>query len=214
MERQPCYSKGCNLPKDPRPESTINDDEVRLEEWIPIVERAFQRALEIAGMSERDIYGDIGPSTPLPTWVRDVAEKASDNPDNKHAVQCARLLEVMDQEHMLQSDGLMVEYGCGKGGLTRWLSVANDTRGADWDFTLIEREGRRNKAERRKDLPKDRCLRLRLDLADFDLHRLLKTNRHESFQGAPEPLQRWCDDRHDKEWHNVVTSQTMTTHHP
>ena len=99
---------------------------------------------------------------------------------------------------------IYLEYGSGKGGLSRWLAVSHgiasnleitkqpkeqenaaakgenkvcptierESRTQQPSFLLIERESRRHKAEAKSDIAdhvKEDIIRLRLDLADFDL---------------------------------------------
>jgi len=192
MEEQPCYVKGINIPRSDIPEndqSTLPDD-IRLDTWIPLVERVFEKALEITGFSKENVLGDNFEEKEQGPWVDEMITKACNHVDAKHAPQYARLVEVMEEAGHLEGKALMVEYGCGKGGMTRWLSVAHDVLEKDWDFVLVEREGRRNKQERRKDMKQDGYLRLKLDLADFDLCQLL-SRQTQCKEGITDDIKGW-----------------------
>ncbi|CAK0834844.1 unnamed protein product [Prorocentrum cordatum] len=69
----------------------------------------------------------------------------------------------------LHGDAVVVEYGCGRAGLAAAVLALRPGRRS----VLVDREPRRHKIENRQGTREERILRLRLDVADFDLGALL-----------------------------------------
>ena len=137
-------------------------------------------------VSDEQDASESGPSRP--TTLGDRVSAIVDDGHNsigvetkKHHAQCASLVNIFAENGLLSSrteeadlaprKRVFLEYGCGKGGLTRWLALArslSDKQCSETYWYMIEREARRNKAEGKLKGEVD-CIRLRLDLADFDL---------------------------------------------
>lgn len=60
----------------------------------------------------------------------------------KHAVQQASILGHMDRLGLLNENNVFIEFGCGKGELSNWISVA---MGENSKFVLIDRRNFRQK---------------------------------------------------------------------
>jgi len=108
---------------------------------------------------------------------------------NKHHLQNKLILQGLLKYGTLTNlppVNLFLEYGCGKAALSRWLKVAMKQRLQDIPqdsyYLMVEREPRRNKAENKsrkeegtfqdgknQSLDGDDLIRLRLDIADFEL---------------------------------------------
>ncbi|CAJ1458757.1 unnamed protein product [Effrenium voratum] len=83
----------------------------------------------------------------------------------KHEAQNLALAEMMLKDRQLSSASqVVVEFGSGKGGLAAAVLRLRSAR-----CVLVEREPRRHKFENKQDAREKQVLRLRLDIADFDL---------------------------------------------
>ncbi|KAF4658055.1 tRNA:m(4)X modification enzyme TRM13 [Perkinsus olseni] len=207
--RQPLYSRGCNVPEGKRPDPTLDnvsitsgaeeEEEGVVDEWLKKLDEAVRKL--VAELSKDDARQciDVEGGSSISEEVRGgmvgrVEESIVSNGEaDKHDIQNSRLLSVMEKEGMLSScddgDGipLFIEYGCGRGGLSRWVmeyrkqqqqeQKSSTTAGAapkPWTFLLVDREARRNKQENRKDLTNSNSsssivMRLRMDIADLNL---------------------------------------------
>ncbi|KAF4730888.1 tRNA:m(4)X modification enzyme TRM13, partial [Perkinsus olseni] len=207
--RQPLYSRGCNVPEGKRRDPTLDnvsitngteEEEGVVDEWLKKLDEAVRKLVsELRKDDARqciDVDGDRSISEEVPGGMVGRVEESivSNGEADKHDIQNSRLLSVMEEEGMLSScddgDGipLFIEYGCGRGGLSRWVMEyrkqqqeehnSTTTAGAaskPWTFLLVDREARRNKQENRKDLTNSNSssssivMRLRMDIADLNL---------------------------------------------
>eukprot|EP01053_Blabericola_migrator_P005508 Blabericola_migrator_1__5507@NODE_280_length_10436_cov_136_209085_g230_i0_p4_GENE_NODE_280_length_10436_cov_136_209085_g230_i0NODE_280_length_10436_cov_136_209085_g230_i0_p4_ORF_typecomplete_len540_score136_44TRM13/PF05206_14/6_7e34Methyltransf_32/PF13679_6/5_3e03Methyltransf_32/PF13679_6/1_6e08zfTRM13_CCCH/PF11722_8/5_1e08zfU1148K/PF05253_12/0_028Methyltransf_25/PF13649_6/0_15Methyltransf_11/PF08241_12/0_11_NODE_280_length_10436_cov_136_209085_g230_i0101629 len=92
---------------------------------------------------------------------------------SKHEIQEANIWLYVMENLKPSSDTVFMELGAGKGGLTRWFVQSQQ----DALFLLVDREARQHKREAQSNgfVDKDleaRCVRLRLDCANFDCVRL------------------------------------------
>lgn len=87
----------------------------------------------------------------------------------KHEAQNTALTALVTARRLARDDPLVVEYGCGRAGLaTALLAEQSGLR-----CVLLDRDSRRHKMENREEVRGQHTLRLRVDIADFDLAALL-----------------------------------------
>lgn len=173
MERQPFFRRGVNLGPDPHegrtPSASSSGPPVSaaaaevVQAWVEKITSAWPRAvLEVLGPG-------VSPDELLEQSV--VADGTDIGHAEKHEVQNQALAELVCKERLMQSmsreerQPVVVEFGSGKGGLA--ASVLERNPGVR--CVLIEREPRRHKFENKQDKREEMVLRLRLDIADFDL---------------------------------------------
>jgi len=164
-EAQPFYQKGVNLSKSAVEEqhTSQNVDVVPALTFTDRIAMAYVAAVQEVLGADADADAFLEGS---------IIEESVSRPHNadKHGVQNAALVALIAEQGFVD-DAVVVEYGCGRAGLgTAILAHNNKAR-----CVLIERETRRHKFENktREDFA-GRVLRLRLDIADFDLAALLK----------------------------------------
>eukprot|EP00931_Biecheleriopsis_adriatica_P083027 TRINITY_DN56542_c0_g1_i1.p1 TRINITY_DN56542_c0_g1~~TRINITY_DN56542_c0_g1_i1.p1 ORF type:complete len:497 (+),score=94.77 TRINITY_DN56542_c0_g1_i1:91-1581(+) len=177
VEKQPFFRRGVNLaaagPGDPllpaTPSAPSSAEPVSsaapevVEAWMLRIAEAWPRAV-------REVLGpDVVPEELLELSV--VSQGGDVGHAEKHEVQNQALAQLILKDSLLStsstqaSQAVVVEFGSGKGGLaSAVLGLCPGVR-----CVLVEREPRRHKFENRQDKREETVLRLRLDIADFDL---------------------------------------------
>eukprot|EP00921_Rhytidocystis_pertsovi_P022732 GHVQ01036278.1.p2 GENE.GHVQ01036278.1~~GHVQ01036278.1.p2 ORF type:complete len:651 (+),score=96.35 GHVQ01036278.1:786-2738(+) len=174
----------------------------------------------------------------------------------KHEKQCAGLLGHIIRRGWIPSDnaGLVVEFGAGKAGLTRWLLMARKAQHAmgkarscvtqpgtytdksehacqNVRCVIVERESRRNRKEAKNEKMvasvssapassglapsssgissmEQRLIRLRLDIADFDLPALLSYANHKQAD-IDNPVEHLADCQKGMSCHSATTEPAL-----
>ncbi|CAE7765677.1 TRM13 [Symbiodinium sp. CCMP2592] len=177
VESQPFFRRGINMPapvaleakqSPPTPSTSSTMEPVSTAPegvalaWRARIEAAWPKAV-------REVLGpSFSPEELLARSV--VTDGAGLAHAEKHEVQNQALAELMVQAGLLskataREEVVLVEYGSGKGGLAAAaLECCPGVR-----CVLVEREPRRHKFENKHDKREEQVLRLRVDIADFDL---------------------------------------------
>jgi len=142
----------------PVPVGTMSEEEQEL--WIRKITAAYTVAVQ-------EVLGsNVDPDTLLELSV--VAETADIKHAEKHDVQNVAITQLV-KEKELAVDAVVIEYGCGRGGLA--AAILAEHPGAR--CLLVDREPRRHKFENRQGTREESVLRLRMDIIDFDLSAFL-----------------------------------------
>lgn len=116
--------------------------------------------------------------------------KLSETSNKKHLIQQSSLIGNMKARGMLSSDIFYLEFGCGKGELSKFVNICildeikeGNIRvsGSQYGFGLIDRGVNRNKLDSRiikecsehKDSPKPLVRRTRIDIKDLNLDKFI-----------------------------------------
>lgn len=178
LARQPFYRSGVNLAsaaggaedRADAPDAAEGDAEALQRDLIARLEAAFPRAvaaLRLPGAAAATAEEAAAEAEAL-LQRSVVAEAGGVAHAEKHDAQNEALASLLAARGF--ADGaLVVEYGCGRAGLAAAVLAARP--GAR--CVLVEREHRRHKAENRQEHRDENVLRLRLDIADFDLGALV-----------------------------------------
>lgn len=167
--QQPFFARDINLVSASTQDFSPPERTGEAERAIPPLQASLATRLEEAfPRAVRQVLGEaVDPEKLLECSVVAESGKIPDHA-GKHEAQNAALVEVILERSIADSD-LVVEYGCGRAGLGAALMAARPgTR-----CVLVDREGPRHKLDNKKQHRQDLLLRLRLDIADFDLAGLL-----------------------------------------
>eukprot|EP00747_Dinoflagellata_sp_TGD_P030740 gnl/TRDRNA2_/TRDRNA2_134833_c0_seq1.p1 gnl/TRDRNA2_/TRDRNA2_134833_c0~~gnl/TRDRNA2_/TRDRNA2_134833_c0_seq1.p1 ORF type:complete len:485 (+),score=72.96 gnl/TRDRNA2_/TRDRNA2_134833_c0_seq1:210-1457(+) len=161
VAQQPFYRKGANAGDGAQsqvPVEPIGAASPEMQQaWADRIEAAFSRAVS------ETLGAAMDPEELLQMSV--VAEATEIKHSEKHEVQNAALAQLVTKCGLADNGAVIVEYGCGKGGLA--AAVLGAHPGAR--CVLVDRETRRHKLENKQDRRDEQVLRLRLDIVDFDL---------------------------------------------
>lgn len=171
LTRQPFFRQGvnaCNGESTAELESGTRVEEA--EEWAERVKAAYRHAVQ-------DV---LGPSAdPAALIEASVVEEASDvKHAEKHDAQNEALSGLVTD--LVTEGAVVVEYGCGRAGFAASILESRPTARC----VLLDRDTRRHKLENKQEHRQERVLRLRLDIADFDLGAFLKPLDVESLPKA------------------------------
>lgn len=181
--RLPFFNKGVNLAsgkvaceyaKDLAEEPAEQNQELK-QVLLQRLELAYPRAVACV------IGPDADPEVLLERSVLSSAGNVSHA--EKHEAQNVALTSKAVDRSLLREDSVVVEYGCGRAGLA--TAICAERPGLR--YVLVDRDARRHKIENREEHRVERTLRLRLDIADFDLASML------SAPLTPEQLPRASD---------------------
>jgi len=167
--QQPFYKKGVNagnpglvvMSGDVEPVSAASQEVVQA--WSDKITAVYPTAVrQVLGVS-------ANPDALLDVSV--VAEGTELAHSEKHEVQNQALAALVSRSRFLDEQGAaLVEYGCGRGGLAS--AVMEHCPGCR--CVLVDRETRRHKFENKQESRDELVMRLRLDIADFDLDAFLQ----------------------------------------
>lgn len=156
LTQQPFFRKGVNGSKPEVPDSTsdLSSD----------LETAYFRAVKEVLGGGPDVANALLEISSI------ACERATDLcHSDKHGLQAEDLAKLLCQEVLPVSrageSSVILEYGCGRGALSRASMKALPGSRA----LLVDRDTRRHKVEKRRSEGGEGILRLRLDVADFDL---------------------------------------------
>lgn len=90
----------------------------------------------------------------------------------KHLSQEASLLGNMDQLGLLESSACFLEFGAGKGGLSRTISTGLGDKAAETSFLLVDRAGSQNKVDSQLKEGVSNVTRIKIDIKDLDLSKV------------------------------------------
>lgn len=166
LTRQPFYREGVNLSNGDcavELESAVRlgeDEKASAEEWAERVKDAYHQAVQ-------DVLGSA--VDPAALIEASVVEEASDvKHAEKHEAQNEALAGLVTD--LVTDSAAIVEYGCGRAGFAASILESCPTARC----VLLDRDTRRHKIENKQDHRQERVLRLRLDIANFDLGAFLK----------------------------------------
>jgi len=135
--------------------------QIQVEDLSRLIENAFRVAVwEVLGP-------DVDPQELLHASILDEAREFKHS--DKHDKQNQALAKLIAQRGLAE-EAVVIEYGCGRGGLT--ATLLEELPGLR--CVLVDREHRRHKIERRQGVREEVSLRLTLDIADFDLEAFLR----------------------------------------
>ncbi|CAE8591974.1 unnamed protein product [Polarella glacialis] len=173
---QPFFKAGANAGQQTLPPPSLKQAAVfDRQSWLPRIEKAYPvallRALGSAGSPEED---EKRASWLLEQSLLDTELGTELGHADKHGQQNAALAKLASQQGIFttaeaSSKSLVVEYGCGRGGLA--LSVLEAVPGARG--LLVDRDTRRHKVEKCREGGNEGVVRLRMDIEDFDLSAFL-----------------------------------------
>ncbi|CAJ1373879.1 unnamed protein product [Effrenium voratum] len=160
LRSQPFFRAGINRP--PQRSSSLDVGSMDRDAWIARIEAVFPKAVcQALGW---DPSSDVEPIV-----QQSLSEAAGEiGHSDKHGLQNQSLCQLASEVCGARlSEAIMVEYGCGRGALSLSLLQAHPEALS----VLVDRDTRRHRVEQRRE--GHEVLRLRMDIADFDLGALL-----------------------------------------
>mmetsp|Transcript_60258 Transcript_60258/g.197008 ORF Transcript_60258/g.197008 Transcript_60258/m.197008 type:complete len:691 (+) Transcript_60258:343-2415(+) len=174
LVRQPFFKKGVNGGGGAQAELDQEDRQLEAEVDGSLAGLDLQDTflVRLAAAFPRAVAEVLGPSVdPEELLARSVVATAGNLAHaEKHEAQNLALTAMISERGLLEGDPVVVEYGCGRAGLA--TAVLAEKPGIR--CVLVDRDAPRNKMEHRQEHRGERVLRLRLDIADFDLAALLQ----------------------------------------
>ena len=153
MEKPECYMEDINGSYDP-------DARVRLADLDPDAIKELIRRVNVAYRQLEDAK-----MTSIKTFDR-MQEFSCDN--EKHMAQIKSLIEILNQRNLIDGSDFIIEFGAGRGKLTRFVHEAANNSRRTWVF--VDRSNMKRKCDVKIGLDENAdVVRLRLDIKDLAL---------------------------------------------
>ncbi|CCE72926.1 Piso0_000531 [Millerozyma farinosa CBS 7064] len=182
--RDPWYEENFNAKVSPSVEhktNIVNETEVSNDE-----KATFGRCLSLL----KEYKSTVKPLKLVSSSHNGFNRKLSETSNKKHLIQQSSLIGNMKKKGMLSSDIFYLEFGCGKGELSKFVNICilDDIKegnmrisGSQYGFGLIDRGVNRNKSDSRiikecsehKDCPQPLVRRTRIDIKDLNLDKFI-----------------------------------------